>query len=652
MADNIRATPRSNRQVGALADIMRNVDEFARKPFGYSNPPAALLSDLLGIPAIYRTLERVSYGEPLLTGKGQASRMRPDTEEALLSAPQFVPGLKQLAAVTKDLPIGAAIKPKGGNWLAGSVEEALGPLRSPLGDDLATARDYLANAQRESPELVERYAAEVSRREKDAAMNSWIDKQLSRYVRNEMATPEDPVRALAERGVLHMDPQDGAAWIPEELVSRRKRLGHPEEGLAATDLAKQWETASDYHTLSVPAGRYLDPSVPAKTIEENLWLSKVPPETPVYHVSKFAQSDLGFSHLIDELRNALNPESGLPRELLLKYGSLERLSVPQAVERVAKINEWRAAQKAAADAARASNPATQLFREYPEQGFKWVELKPAETLNPEYELKFIEGKNGGYWDLRKPGAPYGHTTSTEAEAMRASNRAALEDALKYEGETMGHCVGGYCPDVLEGRSRIYSLRDAKGEPHVTIEVRPGSIRGWDDVSDALGERRAQELWDEFNNAGGYDRKDLGNAFDEFIRSKGVAPKSKIVQIKGKQNRAPKEDYLPFVQDFVKSQQWSDIGDLPNTGLVQLPDKRLITRQQFDEGAQQLMPEGDAPVSTDWLLRQIQRDPDWWERSKGAFEGYAHGGLVEHSDPGYNPDRIDALAAQLRTELFA
>ena len=33
----------------------------------------------------------------------------------------------------------------------------------------------------------------------------------------------------------------------------------------------------------------------------------------------------------------------------------------------------------------------------------------------------------------------------------------------------------------------------------------------------------------------------------------------IVQIKGKQNRAPKEDYLPFVQDFVKSGNWSDVG---------------------------------------------------------------------------------------------
>ena len=35
---------------------------------------------------------------------------------------------------------------------------------------------------------------------------------------------------------------------------------------------------------------------------------------------------------------------------------------------------------------------------------------------------------------------------------------------------MGHCVGGYCDDVASGQSNIYSLRDAKGKPSVTIET--------------------------------------------------------------------------------------------------------------------------------------------------------------------------------------
>ena len=60
-----------------------------------------------------------------------------------------------------------------------------------------------------------------------------------------------------------------------------------------------------------------------------------------------------------------------------------------------------------------------------------------------------------------------------ADALKYDKR--LEEALKYEGDIMGHCVGGYCPDVESGKSRIYSLRDAKGEPHVTVEVKPNEI---------------------------------------------------------------------------------------------------------------------------------------------------------------------------------
>jgi hypothetical protein len=59
-------------------------------------------------------------------------------------------------------------------------------------------------------------------------------------------------------------------------------------------------------------------------------------------------------------------------------------------------------------------------------------------------------------------------------------RKQLEDALKYEGDTMGHCVGGYCDDVAEGRSRIYSLRDKRGEPHVTVEVKPNQHLEYND----------------------------------------------------------------------------------------------------------------------------------------------------------------------------
>ena len=90
---------------------------------------------------------------------------------------------------------------------------------------------------------------------------------------------------------------------------------------------------------------------------------------------------------------------------------------------------------------------------------------------------------------------------------------------------MGHCVGGYCPDVAAGRSRIFSLRDAKNEPHVTIEVQPKHRS----ASDADAPVNVAE-------------------YQKWI-SKELPPV--IKQIKGKGNAKPKKDYIPFVQDFVK-----------------------------------------------------------------------------------------------------
>lgn len=45
-------------------------------------------------------------------------------------------------------------------------------------------------------------------------------------------------------------------------------------------------------------------------------------------------------------------------------------------------------------------------------------------------------------------------------------------ALTEEGDIMGHCVGGYHNAVADGDTKIYSLRDDKNIPHVTMEVQP------------------------------------------------------------------------------------------------------------------------------------------------------------------------------------
>lgn len=52
------------------------------------------------------------------------------------------------------------------------------------------------------------------------------------------------------------------------------------------------------------------------------------------------------------------------------------------------------------------------------------------------------------------------------------------EALDFESEYMGHCVGkgGYDEGVKKGTTKIYSIRDERGEPHCTIEVRGNDIK--------------------------------------------------------------------------------------------------------------------------------------------------------------------------------
>ena len=427
------------------------------------------------------------------------------------------------------------IKAPGGNWLSGSVEDALRGLKPRVrteGVNGHTAQDILA----------------------DQAMGNFVDKQLTRYVQKDMATERDPIRALAERGVLHIDPTD--YYLAEKRVHPS---GESLQKLGQSPWAARWENISDNVLRNEPASDLLADRMMSTGdnphLRQNPWLATVPPETRVNRVDRGydVTQDLGFGHLMDELRNATNINSGLPAHLRLDPESLARVSVPQAVERVAKINDWRAAQKAAADQALANNAATVLHKDYPDKGFKWMELKRPDKA-PEGWAQVV--KSG-----EKPNLDRDYAYGMEA----------LRDALKYEGDTMGHCVGGYCDDVASGKSRIYSLRDAKGQPHTTIEVVPkGAV--FSDVAKHIGSERADELLDQ------------GVTLSEMI--KGIPdfqyPQA-IKQIKGKANKAPNPEYLPYVQDFVKSGKWSDVGDLQNTGLKSrsaMFDRRALEKPEI------------------------------------------------------------------------
>jgi hypothetical protein len=109
MADYIRPTPR-NPLLGLLSDAITGGVDWMRDPRRAQQMQGfgGLLAET-GIPA---TLERLSYGEPLTTGRGMTTRLRPEAEAALMTlGPEAVPiGRGAMAAVkaTKGLPVGAA----------------------------------------------------------------------------------------------------------------------------------------------------------------------------------------------------------------------------------------------------------------------------------------------------------------------------------------------------------------------------------------------------------------------------------------------------------------------------------------------------------------------------------------------------------------
>jgi hypothetical protein len=459
------------------------------------------------------------------------------------------------AQQSSGLPGSQVIKPKGGNWMAGSVEAGTKPLRSQaMGQEPAERVKLLDEAIEDqklssaiTPEFMERLNRERGRLQGDAALNNWVDKKLNKYIKNEMGTPEDPVRALAERGILHAEPRVG-----RETASQAHFLRYQQDQpkLGKSDLAKDWENLTDTVIEPYKAGTHQEFAFDS-VLQANPWLSKVSPETKVYELGENVDR-LGFDHLIDELRNSVNPESGLPANLRWSPKDLEKVTVPQAVERVAKINEWRAEQAQKAKLEGMLN--ADVYKAYPEKDMRWVQLNrpgqfAAESEAMGHSVRGYEPREGG-------GSPY-----------------------------YGH--GGY-DAIKEGRAKIYSLRDKKGEPHVTIEVKT-------DRRELLEREVPIEVSSQLKEAAEQEARAIGAAqglgpysdevsilssekyHDAMFNWRAQHPEitQSITQIKGKGNRAPKEEYLPMVQDFVRGGNWSRVGDAENAGLIQIaPDSSL------------------------------------------------------------------------------
>lgn len=119
MADYILPTPR-NPILGLLSDALTGGVDWMRSPQRAQQMQGfgGLLADT-GIPA---TVERLSYGEPLTTGRGMTTRLRPEAEAALMTlGPEAVPIGRGAMAATKAVGRGAMAAGRAGERYAERV---------------------------------------------------------------------------------------------------------------------------------------------------------------------------------------------------------------------------------------------------------------------------------------------------------------------------------------------------------------------------------------------------------------------------------------------------------------------------------------------------------------------------------------------------
>ena len=498
------------------------------------------------------------------------------------------------------------MKPRGGNWYTGEGSQLDEIIR--YGLMRGSHDNYLLSQGMITPEEV------ASKPE--FHLNKWLEGPLRKYMMRDMASEADPIRKLHDLnppvshfpylGQMLRDGNNG--WIPEYSLRHRKESGSPLAGVGKSDTGRAWESLADSMVDPRPADSFQKRSFFPEGHPMSQWIGKVDPKSTIYDLAGDEAPDwLGLTHMRDELWNAIREDSDLPSHLRLTPDQMSQMGIEKAVRHVADINAWRAAQQAAqqaeANLSKSQSPAVHQVREYADnnpKGLRWVELKqPAPP--PDWVAPEVGETASGKWAKKVDGLLTGKDYMTRESAETALRdeqlRKQLADQLKYEGDTMGHCVGGYCDDVVDGRSRIFSLRDAKGEPHVTIEVRPSN--------DGLGES-TESIFD-------------------------------LIQIKGKANRKPKDEYIPFVQDFVKRppiedhSRWGMTYDLNNANLYNHNHLDLSEQKFITDDLPQLLTHDEIKQFREqnkipW--KPLDDTPSWGD------DDYAEGGLIEpahHND---------------------
>lgn len=416
------------------------------------------------------------------------------------------------------------IKSRGGNWLNNSVEDALRPMLRNA-DNRPQLREALIRAGRDPVETDKGL-------QNASIMDNWIKGPLTKYLKRDLATPEDPIRKLAEEGILHFEPD----WVPDDGDMARSQAilrGYPATRAGKSRLAQDWEDLADSTVKGHRAGDFDQSST-----SRNPWLSKLKDDEVVF----FPERGDGFEplkldHLTDEVYNSLlngeiNPEH-------LKNG---QFSVEAAVRHVAAKNAQRAkdAEKSQIEALQLAAPGKGY-----ENGYRWVELP--DTSTPEArELCKSVGKAGGWC-----------TGDDWAAEEYGSGGGKLHVLLDKDGRPHAQVHVGK-PDITERLDSIF-----ESLPHKESLALEGLSQA--DMLRKIGETSSSS---EAREAALRLLSKLENSAPKITQIKPRANSWESQMVKDKLAEDPeyRNTITPLLQDFVKSGQWGEVDDLDNAGM--------------------------------------------------------------------------------------
>jgi hypothetical protein len=417
------------------------------------------------------------------------------------------------------------------------------------GERLQTLRDHfgavLDTGEGLSPEEFTRLQRSKASLEQQAALDKWVNSTLKKYVTRDMATPSDPVRKLAEDGITikayEVDPT-----LAARAQARRDNLNSPDR-LGQSESARMYEDVADASFRMNTAGYLTDAGTDSSLVQKNPFLSKLDPKTPVSRVSTFiaGEAEDNFKHLVDVIGEDLAAGR-------LRPEALNKLSMADAVKRAHAYNQDMAKRMdmARVDAMQ-SRP---VYKQY-DSGYKWIQLTEPGDFSAESDAM-------------------GHSVRGYEPPRGSSDWAPASGTSGFDA----YGVGGWNA-IKEGRAKIFSLRDEKGQPHATaeVEVRPASLQDFmaaEDSAPAVS-RLINETPGIRNNAGAFSR--MLRESPEFQKFSRENEQMIVQQIKGKQNAAVSPKYQDFGQDFLLSGKWSKINDADKVGLYQGP-KGLIAQK--------------------------------------------------------------------------